>query len=86
MSEKNREEKKSGKKELFSRFEEFVTTHPPAVFSRHLRCIFLDYLNFQITGGFPGDFEEYIGELYDFFELLDYATDLVESGELTLIN
>jgi hypothetical protein len=81
MSKKKRVQKKNVQKDLCTKFEIFINQHPPAEFSRHLRCVFFDYLSIQVGTGFPADFDIYLGELYDLFELLDYADDLLPRTE-----
>jgi hypothetical protein len=77
MSKSKRVQKKNPNKVLCSRFEKFLKAHPPAEFSRHLRTVFFDYISLQTKSGFPQDFDIYLGELYDLFELLDFADDLL---------
>ena len=84
MSKSKRVQKKNLNKALLARYKEFLKAHPPAAFSRHLRTVFFDYLSLQVRTGFPLDFDIYLGELYDLFELLDHADDLLPrpmSGE-----
>ncbi len=81
MPKKKRVRRKDLKKALFTRFEQFISQHPPAEFSRHLRSVFFDYLSIQVRSGFPADFDIYLGELYDLFELLDYADDVLPRNE-----
>lgn len=62
-------------KELTGKFYQFIENHSPVQVSRHLRGILLDYIGHQLNTGLPPDFNIYIWELYDLFELLDYAAD-----------
>jgi hypothetical protein len=62
-------------KHLNDKFKEFISNHYPEQVSRHLRCILLDYIGHQIKTGLPLDFNVYIWELYDLFDLLDLAAD-----------
>ena len=78
MSKKNPSKKKLSKK-LSAKFHDFIINHPPAQVSKHLRCILLDYISAQSKTGFAPDFDVYICELYDLFELLDAAGERVES-------
>ena len=79
MSKKMCVGKKELKKDLCARFQSFITIHPPREFNRHLRAVFFDYLTLQAGTGFPADFDLYLGELYDLFELMDYADEVLES-------
>jgi hypothetical protein len=62
-------------KQLTDKFKEFITNHSPVLVSRHLRCLFLDYLQEQSKKDLPIDFDMYVWELYDLFDLLDLAAD-----------
>jgi len=64
---------KKDRKFLSARFHDFLSAHPPLQVSRHLRCVLLDYLSGQLDLGYPADFDNYLWEFYDLFELLDEA-------------
>jgi hypothetical protein len=72
--------KQLGRK-LTEKFREFITNHPPSKFSRHLRCLFFDYLQEQSKKDLPLDFDIYVWELYDLFDLLDCAIDEWENSK-----
>jgi hypothetical protein len=66
---------------LLNAFQEFVHMHAPALVSRHLRCILLDYIRARVNTGLPVDFEIYLEEFYDLFELLDEAQEeMIRNG------
>ncbi|MGC4035229.1 MAG: hypothetical protein QM764_04645 [Chitinophagaceae bacterium] len=73
-------------KKLTDGFYEFINSHSPKEVSRHLRCILLDYMSWQIKTGFPLDFNKYLWELADLFDLLDSAADYVDKKDTTLKN
>ena len=60
---------------LSEKFHAFILHHPPRQVSRHLRCILLDYIGAQIHSGFPVDFDEWLWELSDPFDLLESAAE-----------
>ena len=62
-------------KKLHGRFSRFVNSYPPAQVSKHLRCILLDYIHDQMDGGLPLDFDIWLEEFYELFELLDMAAE-----------
>lgn len=62
-------------KKLLDCFQEFINTHPPASVNRHVRCLLLDYVRSRLDTGFPIDFDIYLEEFYDLFELLDRAAE-----------
>jgi hypothetical protein len=68
--------------ELLNAFQEFVQMHSPALVSRHLRCVLLDYIRARVNTGLPFDFEVYLEEFYDLFELLDEAQNERMRNEL----
>ncbi len=81
----SQDETKKLSRNLSEKFHEFITQHPPSLFSRHLRCLLLDYMIRQQKIGFPVDFSTHLWELSDLFRLLDYAEDELEgSGEENL--
>jgi hypothetical protein len=65
-------------KKLFSKFHDYLSIHPPRQVSRHLRCILLDYISAHVNSGFPLDFDIWVWELYDLFELLDCVSEQAE--------
>jgi hypothetical protein len=71
----SQDEKKKLSRNLSDKFREFITQHPPSQFSRHLRCLLLDYMTQQRGLGFPLDFHVHLWELSDLFILLDCAED-----------
>jgi hypothetical protein len=73
MSAKIPAERAKSDQRVASKFVDFVNNHPPAQVSQHLRCILLDYIISQLDTGLPLDFDTYLLELYDLFELLDFA-------------
>lgn len=68
-------------RKLTEKFREFITNHSPSGFSRHLRCLFFDYLQEQSKKDLPVDFDMYVWELYDLFDLLDCAIDEWENAK-----
>ena len=64
---------KKDRKFISARFHAFLATHPPLQVNRHLRSIFMDYISSQLNTGFPLDFDDYLWELSDLFELMDDA-------------
>ena len=70
----NDQQKQPGK-DLSEKFREFITQHPPSLFSRRLRHLLLDYMIHQQKIGFPLDFGTCLWELSDLFDLLDCAAD-----------
>ena len=69
------EQTKKLSKNLTEKFQEFITEHPPSLFSRRLRYLLLDYMIHQQKIGLPLDFDTFLWELSDLFDLLDCATD-----------
>lgn len=65
-------------RDLAEKFREFITEHSPSEVSRHLRSLLLDYMIHQQKTGLPLDFDVYLNELSDLFELLDFASDELE--------
>ena len=65
-------------KKLTEEFYRFINSHSPKEVSRHLRLILLDYMSAQVRTGFPLDFNEYLWELSDLFDLLDSAADYLD--------
>jgi hypothetical protein len=51
----------------------FFETHPPAVVSKNLRRILIDYLYRELEIGVPIHLPASLWQLYDLFELLDAA-------------
>jgi hypothetical protein len=80
MSKQDRAPKKKRSSRLTAKFHEFITLHSPVQVSRHLRCIVLDYISYQVNTGLPPDFNVYAWELYDLFDLLDCAADEEEKN------
>jgi uncharacterized protein (UPF0276 family) len=68
-------QKKKLSRNLAEKFREFITQHPPSIFSRHLRCLLLEYMIHQQRIGFPLNFDTQLWELSDLFDLLDCAAD-----------
>jgi hypothetical protein len=62
-------------KKLTGRFASFLMDHPPGQVSRHLRCVLLDYIHSQLDSGLPLDFDVWLEEFYELFEILDMAGD-----------
>lgn len=50
--------------------------HNPKIVSRHLRHIFLEYIQSQADIGLPIDFRIMVWEFNDLFALLDDAEDI----------
>jgi hypothetical protein len=75
MSEIHPLPKRKLSKELSEKFYSFITDHPPERVSRHLRTILLDYIGYESEIGLPIDFNIYLLELNDLFDLLDCAVD-----------
>jgi len=69
------DQKKKLSRDLSEKFREFITQHPPSLFSRRLRYLLLDYMIHQQKIGFPLDFGTCLWELSDLFDLLDCAED-----------
>ena len=69
------DKKKKPDRDLSAKFREFITQHPPSLFSRRLRYLLLDYMIHQQKIGFPLDFDACLWELSDLFDLLDCAAD-----------
>lgn len=61
--------------ELQSKFRLFFDQYPPEQVSRHLRTVFIGYLEGQLETGYPPDFEIYLWEFESLFEILDCAAD-----------
>lgn len=76
----SQDETKKLSRNLSEKFHEFITLHPPSLFSRNLRCLLLDYMIRQQKIGFPADFSTHLWELSDLFRLLDYAEDELENN------
>ena len=58
--------------------QDFISNHPPKQVNRHLRTIFLEYIESQSDTGLPEDFQMILWEMNDLFTLLDKAEDLHE--------
>lgn len=71
-------------KKLTEEFYQFINSHSPKEVSRHLRLILLDYMSVQVRTGFPLDFNEYLWELSDLFDLLDSAADHLEERKINV--
>ena len=69
------DQRKELSSKLTEKFCEFITQHPPSLFSRHLRSLLLDYIIQKQKTGFPVDFNVHLWELSDLFILLDCAAD-----------
>lgn len=68
-------------KRLTGRFSTFLMDHPPAQVSRHLRCVLLDYIHSQLDSGLPLDFDVWLEEFYELFEILDMAGEEIEKQD-----
>lgn len=75
------EPKKKLSRNLSEKFQQFITEHPPSLFSRRLRFLLLDYMIKQQKVGFSLDFDVCLWELSDLFDLLDCATDEWENQD-----
>ena len=64
-------------KKLMARFAAFVNNYPPKSVSKHLRCMLLDYIHSQLDAGLPLDFDVWLEEFYELFEILDLAGEEV---------
>ena len=62
-------------RKLSGRFSNFVNNYPPAQVSKHLRCVLLDYIHSQLDAGLPLDFNIWLEEFYELFEILDLANE-----------
>ena len=82
MSKKRRTAPVKPNKELSLLFHEFILNHPPSRVSVHLRSILLDYIGSQLRTGFPVDFDIWIWELSDLFDLLDRAAGQEKTSKL----
>lgn len=71
-------------RKLTEEFYRFLNSHSPKEVSRHLRVIFLDYMGLQVRVGFPLDFNNYLWELSDLFDLLASAADYLDENKPSL--
>ncbi len=71
-------------KKLTEEFYQFINSHSPKEVNRHLRLILLDYKSSQVRTGFPLDFNNYLWELSDLFDLLDSAADYLDENKPVL--
>lgn len=71
-------------KKLTEEFYRFINSHSPKEVNRHLRLILLDYMGSQVRIGFPLDFNTYLWELSDLFDLLDRAADYLDENKPAL--
>ena len=61
----------------------FFRTHKAGVFSKHLRCMLLDYLAQELRIGVPLYLDELLWQLYELFELLDMAEQETRDWHVT---
>lgn len=62
-------------KDLREQFLSFIHIHPPRKFSNAMRRMLLDYLAREVNIGLHIEFDEFLYDLYDFFELMDAAEE-----------
>lgn len=60
-------------KPLRREFLHFLEDHPPQAFSNSLRRLLLDYMEKEVSTGFPLHFDRFLWSLSDLFDLLDMA-------------
>ena len=57
-------------------FQDFISNHNPKEVNRHLRDMFMEYVNSLHESGLPLDLRHIIWEMNDLFALLDDAEDM----------
>jgi hypothetical protein len=62
-------------KSLADEFLCFLQTHPPQEFNNSMRHVFMEYVEYAVSNGFPNFFETLAYSLSDLFKLLDKAIE-----------